>query len=237
MTTLDEADRVTNLLDAQSKAQQLFDEAMARGLVQPGISDATISDSFRDLANEMFGVRRYWHKRLVRSGENTLAPYKENPPDRTVGENDIMILDFGPIFAGWEADLGRTLVFGDDPQKLRLQADVERIWDAGREHFDSTPDIRADEMYEHMVGLIREAGYEHDLGFAGHLVGEFPHEALNFPESGATQEEIECYISPGNALPLRRSDRHGRQCHWILEVWAKHPENGYAAFKEQLLDL
>ncbi|MBL0183682.1 MAG: M24 family metallopeptidase [Chitinophagaceae bacterium] len=37
-----------------------------------------------------------------------LHPYNGNPPDRVIEEDDIVFLDFGPIFNGWEADLGRT---------------------------------------------------------------------------------------------------------------------------------
>lgn len=236
-TTVDETARIGRLLDAQAKAEALFAEAHARALIQPGIAETTISDSLRDLANELFGVRRYWHKRLVRSGPNTLAPYEGNPPDRAIDDDDILILDVGPIFQGWEADIGRTIVFGNDATKLRLQADVDRIWAIGRKHFHASPDITGSEMYEFMVGLIRGSGYRHDLGFAGHLVGEFPHEALNFPDVSATPQELACYIAPENHLPMRRLDAQGRQCHWILEVWAEHEANGYAGFTEQLLDL
>jgi hypothetical protein len=54
----------------------------------------------------MYGISRYWHKRIVRAGRNTLAPYDENPPDLTVGEDDIVFLDLGPVFEQWEADSG-----------------------------------------------------------------------------------------------------------------------------------
>ena len=45
-------------------------------------------DQVRDLANEMFGVRKFWHKRIVRSGVNTLEPYRSNPPELTLGADD-----------------------------------------------------------------------------------------------------------------------------------------------------
>jgi hypothetical protein len=41
----------------------------------------------------MFAISRYRHKRIVSAGRNTLAPYAENPPDLTVGEDDILFLD------------------------------------------------------------------------------------------------------------------------------------------------
>ena len=72
----------------------------------------------------MFGTTRHWHKRIIRSGPNTLAPYQENPPDRVIGADDIAFADFGPIFEEYEADFGRTYVFGADPAKHRLQRDL-----------------------------------------------------------------------------------------------------------------
>lgn len=92
----DEALRATRLLDAQDKAVALFAEVQARGLVAPGVRETEASNAIRDLAAEMFGVSRFWHKRIVRAGANTLQPYKENPPDRVIGDDDIVFCDFGP---------------------------------------------------------------------------------------------------------------------------------------------
>src|SRR6202012_4169451 len=64
----------------------------------------------------------------------------------------------------------------------------------------------------------------------GHLVGEFPHEKID----GA---DIESYIAPGNTTPMRRQDKAGRQCHWILEIHLTDPERRFGGFYEQLLDL
>jgi hypothetical protein len=44
-----------------------------------GRGERAVSDSIRDLAGKMFGVKRFWHKRIVRAGPNTLHPYRENP--------------------------------------------------------------------------------------------------------------------------------------------------------------
>ncbi len=81
----DERTRAARLVAAQAKAARLFAEIEARGLVAPGEEERAVSDRGRDLANEMFGTTRHWHKRIVRSGPNTLMPYRENPPDRAIG--------------------------------------------------------------------------------------------------------------------------------------------------------
>src|SRR5580658_6420179 len=94
------------LTDAQAKAQTLFAEIETRNLIRSGAKESEINESVYALAGSMYGISRYWHKRIVRVGRNTLAPYDENPPDLTVGEDDIVFLDLGPVFEQWEADSG-----------------------------------------------------------------------------------------------------------------------------------
>ena len=93
--TRDEDVRVRQLLDAQAKAADLFRAVEEGGLIAPGVRETAASDAIRDLAADMFGVSRYWHKRIVRAGPNTLQPYRQNPPDRVIGEDDIAFCDFG----------------------------------------------------------------------------------------------------------------------------------------------
>ena len=63
-----------------------------------------------------------------------------------------------------------------------------------------------------------------------HLVGEFPHEKIN-------GDQIEYYVTPGSTAPMRRRERSGRLCHWILEVHLIDTERGIGGFYEELLDL
>jgi Xaa-Pro aminopeptidase len=229
MTTT-EKDRVESLRDAEDKAKALFDEVLARGLIVPNVGERELSDQIRALANDLFGVRRFWHKRVVRSGINTVEPYASNPPDRRLDDDDIVFLDFGPLFTEWEADLGRTYVLGDDPVKHRLAEDLPRIWEAGRTHFAANPQITGAQLFDHMTRLIADAGWGHATDHAGHLIGEFPHEKIN-------GDEITSYIAPGSDGPMRRRDSAGRTCHWILEVHLVNPEGTFGGFFEQLLDI
>lgn len=138
--------------------------------------------------------------------------------------------DFGPIFEEYEADFGRTYVFGDDPHKRRLLADLPRLFDAGRDFFAADPEITGRQLHAEVERLAAEAGWEIGIWHAGHLVGEFPHET----NDGARAES---YITPDNDTPLRRTDRSGRICHWILELHLVDRERGFGGFYEQLLDL
>ena len=230
MTSLDEQDRATHLVAAEERAEELFAEIVRRGLVAPGELESVVSNRVRDLGAELFGTDRHWHKRVVRSGPNTLAPYRENPPDRAIEPDDIVFLDFGPIFTEWEADFGRTYVLGDDPVKQRLRDDLPRVWAAGRAHFDAHPEITGAQLYAHMAELAAAAGWELGSPHSGHLVGEFPHELID-------GDRIESYIAPANHTVMRRADRAGRACHWILEVHLVDHGRGFGGFLEQLLTL
>ena len=227
---LNEHLRAARLLDAQAKAAELFAAIETRGIIAPGVREVQASDAIRDLAAGMFGVERHWHKRIVRAGPNTLQPYRENPPDRVIADDDIVFCDFGPIFERWEADFGRSFVLGHDPVKLRLRDALPVMFDAGRRFFESRPDVTGEQLYAHMVELARDAGWEFGGSIAGHLVGEFPHEKIE----GA---KIESYIAPGSDQPMRRHDRKGRICHWILEVHLIESGRQFGGFYEELLDL
>jgi Xaa-Pro aminopeptidase len=228
MSTEDE--RVGRLREAQRKAEELFEAVRERGILAPGVREQEASNAIRDLSGELFGVRRFWHKRIVRAGENTLEPYRENPPDRVIEADDIVFVDFGPIFEEWEADFGRTYVLGEDPVKRRLRDDLPVVFEAGRQYFEENPDITGAQLFARMVELAEKAGWEFGGPHAGHLVGEFPHEKI-------AGDQIESYIAPGNDGPMRRHDRTGRVCHWILEVHLVDRERKIGGFFEQLLDL
>jgi Xaa-Pro aminopeptidase len=222
--------RVERLLDAQTKASQLFDEIERRTMIRPGVGEQELSDDIARLAADMFGVTRHWHRRIVRAGPNTLQPFKEHPPDRAIAADDIVFLDLGPIFEEWEADFGRTFVLGDDPHKMAVRDALPRVWDAGRRYFDDHPDISGAQLFDYVVGAARAAGFEWGSHIAGHLLGEFPHKKI-------AGDGVEWYIKPGSDKPMRRTDPAGRVCHWILEIHLVDRVRGFGGFYEQLLDV
>src|SRR5262249_30802851 len=100
------------LLSAQSRAEQLFQLVVTEGLIRPGVLESELSAEIYALAAEKLGVRRHWHKRVVRAGPNSVLGYYSEPPDRAIAEDDCVYLDFGPVFGEWEADFGRTYAVG-----------------------------------------------------------------------------------------------------------------------------
>jgi Xaa-Pro dipeptidase len=216
------------LLAAEAKALALFEAIEANRLVAAGRSERDVEQDIYALARERFGVEKHWHKRIVRSGANTLTTATENPPVRTIEAGDIVYVDLGPVFEEWEADIGRTYLMGDDPIKSRLIADLERLFKLGQAHYHATPHITGSAFYAFVQGLAEDAGWRFGGVIAGHVVSEFPHARL------PGDKELN-RISPRNPLPMSDLDGLGQLRHWILEIHLVDRAGTFGGFYEQLL--
>jgi Xaa-Pro dipeptidase len=220
--------RAAELRNAQSKAEHLFREIEARGLIRAGVSESQVNADIFALAKELYGITTYWHKRIVRAGKNTLLPYAENPPDLMIGTDDILFLDLGPVFEEWEADFGRTFVIGSDPIKLKLKKDVEEAFAAGKRYFKENPSVTADELFAYAQSLATQSGWEWGGRIAGHLIGHFPHEKIS-------DDKVTLYVHPDSNLLMRSLDEDGQKRHWILEIHFVDREREIGGFFEELL--
>lgn len=226
----DESERKAGLLGAQRNADLLFQTVGEQNMIRPGVLETAINESIYALAERMFGVSTYWHKRIVRAGRNTLAPYEENPPDLMVGDDDIVFLDLGPVFEEWEADFGRTFVLGHDPMKHKLCADIGAAFAEGKQYFHNHPDITASDLYRHAQELAKKYGWEYGGPIAGHLLGQFPHQRI-------PGDKVSLYVHPDNPLRMRGVDEFGQERHWILEIHFVDRARQIGGFYEELLTL
>jgi len=218
----------TALREAQAKAEALFAEVSGSGMVCAGKSESELTGEIHALAQSRFGLRRHWHKRIARSGPNTLLTYYDEAADRRITEDDIVYLDFGPVFDEWEADFGRTYVVGSDPVKHRLVGDIGAAFKRGKEHFQKTPDLTCGELYNFVASLAKPLGWEFGAQTAGHLIGHFPHERM-------PQDPKRFSIRGGNDVLLREPDAHGLMRHWILEIHFIDRARQIGGFFEELL--
>src|SRR5581483_8110067 len=143
---------------------------------------------------------------------------------------DVVYLDFGPLFEEWEADFGRTYVLGSDPVKHRLVADIEAAFARGKQLFRDDPRLTAGGLYDFVVELARQAGWEFGNTSAGHLIGHFPHET-----AAGTSRRFS--IRHGNDLDLREPDASGAPRHWILEIHFVDRARMIGGFFEELLTI
>lgn len=218
----------TKLIEAENIAQQLFNVIEQRQSIKAGKSEIELNEDIFKLADELFGIKKYWHKRIVRSGVNTLVPYDENPPDLILQDDDILFLDFGPIIEDWEGDFGRTYVIGKDPYKHKLKKDIEDAWHEAKDWFNMQSKLTGAEYHKYIVELAGKYGYEYGGQLAGHLIGHFPHERLEPKNYGL-------YVHPENPNDMFLPDANGNKRHWILEIHFVDRERKIGGFFEQLL--
>lgn len=218
-----------SLLEAEARGMALFDAIERAGFVAPGRSEREVDADIYALAERDFGVKVHWHKRVVRAGPNTICTFYDDPPVRLIGPDDIVYLDLGPVFADWEADIGRSYALGDDPDRQRLVADLPRLFDVVKARYEVSPDITGAELYAFAQKAADDAGWLFGGTIAGHIVGEFPH-AQRVPGDRALHR-----IAPGNDKRMRDPDGNGDERHWILEIHLIDKMRTFGGFYERLL--
>jgi hypothetical protein len=219
---------VKSLIEAEKKAELLFKEIEKQEILVPGNSEEKINSLIFDLAFDMFGIKKYWHKRIVRCGENTLYPYNEDPKNLTLKKDDILFLDFGPIFEEWEADFGRTYVVGKDPLKIKLSKDIEDAWHKGKAYYNSRKEITGAQLYYYCQNLANDYGWSFGGEIAGHIIGQYPHEKLE-------KENKSNYIHPQNHSNMNDLNAKGERKNWILEIHFVDKKKKIGGFFEQLM--
>ena len=227
-TLVGKSERFTALAAAEDRALGLLDAIEAAGLIAPGRTEREIEKDIYAMAERDFGVEAHWHKRIVRSGPNTLCMFNENPPVLTVQEDDIVFLDIGPVFEAWEADVGRSYAIGSDPVKTALVRDLATIFDTVSAHYDGHDAITGAELYAFAVAEAERRGWGFGGEIAGHIVAEFPHARL----PGVKQHN---HIRPSNPTRMRDPDGLGQERYWILEIHLVAPDGTFGGFDERLL--
>lgn len=217
-----------SLIIAEEKASYLFDAIVERGLICAGKTEKELNNEIFALAKKEFGISKFWHKRIIRSGPNTLEPYRENPPNLMIQEDDILFLDFGPVFEDWEADFGRTYVLGKDPVKLKMAADVEAAWHRAKAWYDVQAKVTGAQLFQFLLDLAKEYGWEFGGTIGGHLIGSFPH-------SNIFKSNVFNYIHPSNRSDMRKLYKNVTPKDWILEIHFVDRERKIGGFFEQLL--
>lgn len=220
----------TQLILAEQKAKALFAAVEERGLIIPGKTEQELNDEIVQIALDDFGIHQHWGKKIVRTGSNTLQPYVANPPGRTIEEGDILFFDFHPVFNGWEADLGRTYVLGNDPHKLKIKQDVEAAWQIANDWYFRQEKLTGARFFDYVNELTQSYGYEFGNAIAGHIVGPFPHEQPDDPA------DLCLDVHPDNHTDILQPDKQGNPRHWMLELHFVDREKGIGAFFEQLLE-
>ncbi len=182
--------------------------------LQPGMTESQARTMALELMQDN-GITKHWHKPYIRFGCNTLLTFLDKAhEDCTLHEEDIAFVDIGPIINGIEGDVGRTVVFGNNPMYEDLQFWSEQLFRKGREYWLDNH-CTGEELYHYIRHKAEEAGYSFILEPAGHLIGAFPHKGW---KDGLNRYPY--LVEPGL---------------WILEIQIRHMDFPYGAFHEAIL--
>ncbi|MFJ8159470.1 M24 family metallopeptidase [Streptomyces sp. NPDC096136] len=232
MATLDRMDirlRALHLLEGQRMAQRLFARVISARVIAPGRSEGEVDDRIALIAQEEFGLRAgLVGRRFVRSGPNTVVGGRW--PDRVIGAQDVVVLDFESLLAPYETGFARTVALGEGLARRRLVQDLAVVAAGAREVFRVNEAVTGRELHAEVLALAAKAERALGAWHAGRLTG-------TAPATHADAVRQEAFICPENDRPLRRTLEEGWRAHWILEIRLVDEFLGHAGVHTELLDL
>ncbi len=204
---------VAGFLDMRSRTRSAVHVIAEQ--ITPGMSEERAKELARETLKEM-GMRRGWHHIIVRCGANTTKDFMDrSEPGTVLRDDDILFVDIGPVWGDFEGDAGDTFVLGDNPDHLKAQHDVHKIWEIVRTRW-FTERITGVELYEFANKTAESFGWKLNLDLSGHRLSDYPHSA----HYDGSLAEVELAPSPGL---------------WVLEIAIAHPDGTFGAFYEDLL--
>lgn len=139
---------------------------------------------------------------IVQSGPNSAQPHL-GPTSRRIEAGDLVLLDFGVDWAGYKADITRTVVLGEsDSRQREVHSLVLAAHDAAVAAV--RPGVRVGEVDEAARSVIRAGGLaDRFIHRVGHGLGLEAHEdpSLDPGGSGILDEGMAITIEPGVYIP------------------------------------
>ena len=190
-------------LELLAAACRITAQALADVLpqIRPGMAERALAAAL-DYRMAQLGADRPAFETIVASGPNGAIPH-HSPTGRPLRRGDLVTIDFGAQYAGYHADMTRTIAVGEPAGWQRdiydLVADAQR---AGIEALAVGADIG--DVDAAARDLIAAAGHaEHFQHGLGHGVGLEIHEApmLGYGRTGKLTERVPVTVEPGVYLP------------------------------------
>ena len=173
-----------------------------------------------DMAAEQLhsmGASHTWHPTYIRFGDDTIRPSREGiDPQRRLRATDIVVVDLGPVWDGYEGDYGDTFVFGDSPLHLACKTALHEVFDETREAW--LRGLTGRELYDFAEQSAVSKGWRLARNLAGHRLADFPHALFE------SKELADLEIPPSEMA-------------WVLEIQLCHPTEPVGGFFEDMLML
>lgn len=205
---------IDGILTARKKSWECLD-AISQAL-EPEVSEVEAVAIAKKICQQE-GSSKAWHLPKIRFDEGTLKTFSEpQNPDSKLRSDSVLFIDLGPVFDGYEGDVGATFAMPQaSPERADIALAAEELFHTVAAHWRSVGST-GKALYRFAEKAARERGYELNPRVDGHRVSDFPH-AVYFKGGVA---EIDFKPAPGL---------------WILEIKIRHPTLEFGAFYEDLL--
>lgn len=192
---------IKSLEKAASIADKTYEEVLK--FIKPGVTERHISDKIKELLLE-FGGEDLSFEPIVASGPNSSMPHYSGN-DRVIGDQDLVILDFGCVYGGYCSDISRTVFIGQaTDEQLEIYDIVLR---ANKQAEDAAKEgIKAEDLDRIARGVIEDAGYgKYFINRTGHGIGLEVHEEPYIKEGNkeVLKTGMAFSIEPGIYIPGR----------------------------------
>ncbi|WP_418792341.1 M24 family metallopeptidase [Phosphitispora sp. TUW77] len=186
---------ITALRKAVSIADMAFDYIL--NFIRPGVSESEIALEIEHFMKKQ-GAQKSAFDIIVASGRRAALPHGV-ATDKELAAGELVILDFGAVFAGYHSDMTRTVVIGKpDPDQKRI---YDIVLTAQKRALDTLkPGIRCSDTDRAARDFIRAKGYGANFGHGlGHSVGLEIHEkpALAPKDDTVLQPGMTITVEPG----------------------------------------
>jgi Xaa-Pro aminopeptidase len=182
---------------------------------KPGMVEEDAVEMAKDILAS-HGMVQGWHDVYVRFGTNTTKTFgAASDPGIVLGEDDIFLIDIGPVFEKWEGDGGDTFVTGSNPLYAKAAQDARTLFHMVRKLWE-TEGATGKLLYDYATAQAAKMGWELNLDLSGHRISDFPHVAI--------------YDGPMNTVDFTPSPLL-----WVLEIHIRHPSKPFGAFFEDML--
>lgn len=163
------------------------------------------------------GASHTWHPTYIRFGPDTIRPSREGVDrQRELRASDIVVVDLGPVWDGYEGDYGDTFIFGELPLHLACRTALHEVFDETRQAW--LGGLTGRELYDFAEQSAEAKGWRLARNLAGHRLADFPHALFE------SKELADLEIPPSEMA-------------WVLEIQLCHPTEPVGGFFEDMLML
>ncbi|HTT52925.1 MAG TPA: aminopeptidase P family protein [Streptosporangiaceae bacterium] len=194
----DEAE-IELLAQACAITSRAFDQIVAS--IRPGLTERDLATLLERTMADL-GAERPAFETIVASGPNGAIPHHV-PSGRELAPGDLITIDCGARYAGYHADMTRTVALGPPADWQRdVYGLVAAAQQAGIEA--AVPGTDVAQVDGAARGVISQAGHgDHFTHGLGHGVGLEIHEApiMGYGRTGTLGDRVPITVEPGVYLP------------------------------------